>query len=67
MHKTAAVSENENTKLEAFADLCTDIESQFAYLHGLACLNSANSIQPIAEKLPPSLHGKSEKEIKHSE
>ena len=39
------------------------MDSQLTYLPGLACLNFPNTIQPIAEKLPPSLRGKWEKEI----
>ena len=53
MHETAAFSDDENVKLQEFADLCVDIESQVAYLPGLACLNFPNAIQPIVEKLPP--------------
>lgn len=68
MHETAAFSDNENVKLQEFADLCADIESQIAHLPGLACLNFPNAIQPIVEKLPSSLHRRWEKEIaKHYE
>ena len=68
MHETAAFSDDENVKLQEFADLCADIESQVAYLPGLACLNFPNAIQPIVEKLPPSLRKRWEKEIaKHYE
>ena len=63
LNKTAAFSENENAKLQEFADLCTDVDSQLTFLPGLACLNFPNTIQPIAEKLPLSLRGKWEKEI----
>ena len=52
MHKTASFGENENTKLQEFADLCADVESQVAHLPGLQCLNFPNAVQPIAEKLP---------------
>lgn len=61
MHETAAFSDEENVKLQEFADLCADIESQIAYLPGLACLNFPNVIQPIVEKLPPSLRRRWEK------
>ena len=61
MHKTASFGENENTKLQEFADLCADVESQVAHLPGLQCLNFPNAVQPIAEKLPSSLRGKWEK------
>ena len=68
LNKTATFSEKENVKLQEFADLCADVESQLTYLPGLACLNFPNTIQPIAEKLPPSLRGKWEKEVaKYSE
>ena len=39
MSKTAAFDDSENTKLQEFADLCADVESQIDYLPGLACLN----------------------------
>ena len=52
MNKTAAFNDGENAKLQGFADLCADVESQISYLPGLACLNFPNAIQPIAEKLP---------------
>ena len=68
MNKTAAFNDGENAKLQEFADLCADVESQMSYLPGLACLNFPNAIQPIAEKLPLSLQQKWEKEItKHTE
>ena len=68
MHETAAFSDDENIKLQEFADLCANIESQVAYLPGLACLNFPNAIQPIVEKLPPPLRRRWEKEIaKHYE
>lgn len=68
MHETAGFSDDENVKLQEFADLCANIESQVAYLPGLACLNFPNAIQPIVKKLPPSLRKRWEKEIaKHYE
>ena len=63
MQTTASFNENENKKLQEFADLCEDVESQVAYLPGLACLNYPNAIQPIADKLPPPLRGKWEKQV----
>ena len=63
MQRSATFSESNNAKLQHFADLCADVESQISYLPGLAFLNYPNTIQPIAEKLPPSLRGKWEKEI----
>ena len=68
MDKTAAFNDGENEKLQEFADLCADVESQMSYLPGLACLNFPIAIQPIGERLPVSLRHKWEKEItKHSE
>ena len=58
MHEMAAFSDDKNVKLQEFADLSdlsADIESQEAYKPGLACLNFRNTIQPIVEKLLPSL------------
>ena len=63
LHETAGFSDGETAKLQEFADLCADIESQIAYLPGLACLNFPNAIQPIVEKLPSSLRRRWEKEI----
>lgn len=63
MHKTAVFSDDENIKLQESADLCADVESQIAYLPGLACLNFPNAIQPIVEKLPSSLRKRWEKKI----
>ena len=63
MHTTASFHENENKKLQEFADLCAHVDSQVAYLPGLACLNFPNAIQPIADKLPPPLRGKWEKQV----
>ena len=68
MDNTAAFNDGEIAKLQEFADLCADVESQMSYLPGLACLDFPNAIQPIAEKLPVSLRQKWEKEItKNSE
>ena len=68
LNRTAAFNDGENAKLQEFADLCADVESQMSYLPGLACLNFPNAIQPIAEKLPLPLRQKWEKEItKHTE
>ena len=68
MHALAAFRESENDKLQVFADLCADVDSQISCLPGLACLNFPNAIQPIAARLPPSLRVNWEKEIaKYSE
>ena len=55
--KTAVFNDSENAKLQEFADLCADVESQIHYLPclpGLACLNFPNAIQTaivIASKM----------------
>ena len=68
MQETAAFGEPEVVKLQNFADLCADVESQVTQLPGLACLNFPNAIQPIADKLPSSLRRKWEKKIaEHAE
>ena len=58
MDNTGAFNDGENAKLQEFADLCADVESQMSYLPSLACLDFPNAIQPIAEKLPVSLRQK---------
>ena len=63
LRNTVTFSEHENDKLQQFADLCADIESQVTFLPGLACLNYPSAIQPIAEKLPQFVRTKWEKEI----
>ena len=63
LHNTATFSEHKYDKLQQFADLCADIESQVTSLPGLACLNYPSAIQPIAEKLPQFTRAKWEKEI----
>ena len=63
MTTTTSIREYENDKLQQFADLCADIESQVTFLPGLACLNYPRAIQPIAEKLPQFVPAKWEKEI----
>ena len=51
----AKFSEKEREKLQMFADICADVDSQLDFLPGLACLNYPNAIKPIAGKLPPFL------------
>ena len=63
LRSTATFSEHEHVKLQQFADLCADIESQVTFLPGLECLDYPSAIQPIAEKLPKSIRAQWEKEI----
>ena len=65
LRNSATFNENEHEKLQQFADLCADIESQVTQLPGLACLNYASAMQPIADKLPKFVSSKWEKEIAH--
>ena len=65
LRNAATFGEHDNDNLQQFADLCADVESQVAYLPGLACLNYPSAIQPIAEKLPKPIRAKWEKEIAH--
>ncbi|EDO42603.1 predicted protein [Nematostella vectensis] len=59
----ARFSENQPEKLQQFADLCADVESQVEQLPSLACLNFAKEMQPVIKKLPKSICAKWEKEI----
>lgn len=63
LQQAAVFNESDNSKLQEFADLCADVESQISCLSGLACLNFPHAIQPIAEKLPASLRSKWEREV----
>ena len=63
--EAARFTERDKSKLQAFSDLCDDIDSQLAYLPGLLCLNYPNAICPIVEKLPNFLRSKWEKEVVH--
>ena len=61
--KAAKFTEKESKKLQEFADLCVELDSQLEFLPGLACLNYPNTISPILEKIPSSLCSKWEKEV----
>ena len=56
-------NKKERERLQAFADLCADVDSQLEFLPGLACLNYPNAIKPIVEKLPNFLRSKWEKQV----
>ena len=62
-HDSAKFTENENTKLQEFADVCADVDSQIESLPGLECFNFPNTIRPIIQRLPPSLRSKWEKQV----
>ncbi|KAK3727951.1 hypothetical protein QZH41_004895 [Actinostola sp. cb2023] len=61
--QAANFSEKNLPGLQAFADLCGDIDSQLAFLPGLSCLNYPNVLRPIVERLPNFLRSKWEKDI----
>ena len=63
LREASAFGNHDNAKLQEFADLCADVNSQLANLPGLACLNYPNAIWPIAERLPAPLRAKWEKEV----
>ena len=63
LHLAANFKENEHDKLQRFADICADVESQIKNLPGLACLNFPNAIAPIVAQLPASLKAKWDKEV----
>lgn len=44
LRSTATFSEHEHVKLQQFADLCADIESQVTFLPGLECLDYPSAI-----------------------
>ena len=63
LHDSAMFTENENIKLQEFADVCADVDSQIDSLPGLECLNFPNGIRPIIQRLPSSLGSKWEKHV----
>jgi hypothetical protein len=68
LHSLSNFQEKDNTKLQEFADLCVDVNSQIENLPGLACLHYPGAIRPIVAKLPASIKTKWEKEVvKHAE
>ena len=54
LHKTAKFGEGDSDKLQTFADVCADVDSQIDFLPGLGCLNYLTAIGPIVENLPSS-------------
>ncbi|CAB4024922.1 Hypothetical predicted protein [Paramuricea clavata] len=63
LHSSSNFHEKDYAKLQEFADLCADVDSQIDNLPGLACLHYPGAIRPIIEKLPVSLRTKWEKEL----
>ena len=65
LRKAARFGEGDDDKLQAFADVCADVDSQLDFLPGLGCLNYFTAIGPIVESLPNSLRSKWEKRVVH--
>ena len=59
----AKFNDKDKAKLQSFADLCADVDSQLTHLPGLACLNYPNALRSIVEKLPTFLRSKWEKQV----
>ena len=65
LRKAARFGEGDADKLQAFADVCADVDSQLDFLPSLRCLNYLTAIGPIVENLPNSLRSKREKSVVH--
>lgn len=63
LQTAAKFGEEDSDKLQAFADVCADVDSQLDFLPGLGCLNYLTAIGPIVENLPHSLRSKWEKRV----
>jgi len=63
LRKAAKFGEGDKDKLQAFADICSDVDNQLDFLPGLGCLNYITSIGPIVKNLPTSLRSKWEKDV----
>ena len=55
LRKAAKFGKGDNDKLQLFADVCADVDSQLDFFPGLGCLNYLSSIGPIVDSLPNSL------------
>ena len=53
----------DSDKLQRFADMCADIDSQLDFLPGLGCLNYPSAIGLIVENLPNFIRSKWEKRV----
>ena len=63
LQAAAEFGEEDSDKLQAFADVCADVDSQLDFLPVLGCLNYLTAIGPIVENLPHSSRSKWEKRI----
>ena len=55
--------EGDSDKLQRFADVCADVDSQLDFLPGLGCLNYPTAIGPIVENLPNFIRSKWKKRV----
>ena len=62
LQNTSSFEEGDSEKLQRFADLCADVDSQLDFLPGLGCLNYPSAIGPIVENLPNFIRSKRGKE-----
>ena len=57
------LKKGDSNKLQRFADMCADVDSQLDFLPGLGCLNYPSAIGPIVENLPNFICSKWEKRV----
>ena len=65
LRKTAKFGKGDSDRLQAFADVCADVNSQLDFLPGLGYLNYPTAIVPIVQNLPSSIRSKWEKRVVH--
>ena len=65
LRKTGKFGEGDSDRLQAFADVCADVNSQLDFLPGLGYLNYPTAIVPIVQNLPSSIRSKWEKRVVH--
>ena len=63
--RTGKFGEGDSDRLQAFADVCADVNSQLDFLPGLGYLNYPTAIVPIVQNLPSSIRSKWEKRVVH--
>ena len=63
LQNTSRFEQGDSDKLQRFADVCADVDSQLDFLPGLGCLNYPSAIGPIVENLPNFIRSKWEKRV----
>ena len=66
LRKTARFRKGDKDKLQSFADVCANVDSQLDFLPGLGCLNCPTAIADIVGSLPLSIRSKWEKRVVHN-